>query len=277
MSAPEVTIVIIAHSVQPELDRCLGSIRDHADALVLIVLVDNASTDGTPKWVRQEHPEVELIRLERNLGYSARNLGLERASGRYTMFLDSDARLTEGALPTLVNALDDHQSWGLVAPRLVNPDGTLQLSCRRFPPPSLPLRRRPPLARFLENSRAVHWHLMADVDHTIARPVLYAISACHLFRTELGKRLGGLDQAFGRGGCEDIDWCIRIWDAGSEVVYLPEAVVVHEYRRQTSKSPLSRAALSHLLAFGALQWRYRKRRRKLMNWREEMDPLWTRQ
>jgi GT2 family glycosyltransferase len=273
-AAPEVTIVIIAHSVRPELDRCLGSIRDHAGVPVQVVLIDNASTDGTPDWVRQEHPDVELVELERNLGYSARNLGLESAAGRYTAFLDSDASLTEGALPTLVQALDENPSWGLVAPRLVYPDGELQLSCRRFPPPSLPLLRRPPLARFFEDSRAVRWHLMADVDHSVRRPVLYAISACHLFRTALGKSLGGLDDAFGRGGGEDVDWCIRIWDAGFEVVYVPEAVVVHEYRRQTRQSPLSGAALSHLRAFARLQWRYRKRRRELIDWQEGLDPLW---
>lgn len=266
--------MIIAHSERRELERCLGRIREHAGAPVQVILVDNASTDGTPQWVERAHPEVELIRLEQNLVYSARNLGLERAAGRYTMFLDSDAMLTDGALPAMVRALDGHPSWGLVAPRLVNPDGSIQLSCRRFPPRSLPLIRRPPLSRFLEDSRPVRWHLMADADHTVTQPVLYAISACHLFRTELGKSLGGLDEAFGRGGGEDIDWCIRIWDAGFEVVYLPEATVVHEYRRRTRKSPLSRAALSHLRAFAALQWRYRKRRRELVNWNEEMGAQW---
>lgn len=260
--------MIIAHSVRGELERCLGSIRDHAGAPVQVILVDNASTDGTPEWVRQAHPEVELIRLEENLSYTARNLGLERAAGRYAMFLDSDARLTEGALPALVSALDEHPSWGLVAPRLVFPDGTLQLSCRRFPPPSIPFLRRPPLARFFEDSKTVRWHLMEDVDHEVTRPVLYAISACHLFRTDLGMRLGGLDDAFGRGGGEDVDWCIRIWDAGFEVVYYPPATVVHEYRRTTRHSPLSRASLSHLRAFAALQWRYRKRRRELVDWGE---------
>jgi GT2 family glycosyltransferase len=266
VSQPIATIVIIAHTVRPELELCLGSIRDHAAEPVEVILIDNGSTDGTAEWVRREHPEVELIRLERNYGYSARNRGLERAAGRYTMFLDSDAELTENALPTLVRALDEHPSWALVAPRLVNSDGSLQLSSRRFPPRSLPLLRRPPLERFFEDSRIVRRHLMADEDHGVTRPVLYAISACHLFRTELRDRIGGLDEAFGRGGGEDVDWCIRIWDAGFEVVYVPDAVVVHRYRRQTHRSPLSRAALSHVRAFARLQWRYRKRRKEFINW-----------
>jgi GT2 family glycosyltransferase len=264
--SPDATIVIIAHSQRAELEQCLGSIRDHAGAPVQVILVDNASTDGTPAWVAREHPETELIRLERNLVYAARNLGLARATGRYTMFLDSDAMLTEGALPVLIRALEENPSWGLVAPRLVFEDGTLQLSCRRFPPPSLPLLRRPPLERFFEDSHRVRKHLMADADHTIRRPVLYAISACHLFRTRLGRQLGGLDDAFGRGGGEDVDWCIRIWDAGFKVVYVPEATVIHGYRRHTRQSPLSGAALAHLRAFTRLQWRYRKRRRELIDW-----------
>jgi N-acetylglucosaminyl-diphospho-decaprenol L-rhamnosyltransferase len=267
---PEVTIVVVAHSVRPELERCLASIESHAGVPVETVLVDNASTDDTREWARATHPEVELVELAENVGVAARDHGLRRARGRYTMFLDSDAELTPGALPAMVAALDEHSDWGLIGPKLVSEDGALQLSCRRFPPLLLPFLRRPPLDRVFEDSRMVRRHLMADVDHERARPVLYVLGACQLFRTELARRAGPFENRIFFGP-DDIDWCIRIRDAGGEVVYFPEATVVHRYRRMTLHAPVSRAAWRHLTAYFGFQWRYRHRRRELFRLGEELD------
>jgi GT2 family glycosyltransferase len=186
------------------------------------------------------------------------------------MFLDSDAALTPGALPSMVGALDEHGEWGLIGPRLVYDDGTLQLSCRRFPPRLLPLLRRPPLARFFENSRPVQRHLMTDFDHEQARPVFYVLGACQLFRTSLARLAGRVD-AHIFFGPDDVDWCIRIRDAGGEAVYFPEATVVHSYRRMTSSAPFSSAALRHLRAFGYFQWKYRHRRREFLELDHALD------
>ena len=103
---------------------------------------------------------------------------------------------------------------------------------------------------------------MADADHDAARAVVYAISACFLFRTAFVSRIGLLDPRLAWGG-EDIDWCIRIRDAGGEVVYYPDAVVVHSYRRLSRKRPLSAAAMRHLRSFAWLQWKYRRRQLEL--------------
>ncbi len=270
VSNPKVTIVIVAHSERAELERCLGSIREHAGMPVQVVLIDNASTDDTVPWVRKNGPEVEIVELEKNIGVAARQYGLERARAPLTMFLDSDAALTPDALPAMVAALDQHPDWGLIGPRLIGDDGRLQLSSRRFPPLSLPLARRPPLSRWLEDSRLVRRHLMADVDHDLVRPVLYVLGACQIFRTELARAAGPFaDWIF--LGHDDADWCIRIRDAGGEIVYFPRATVVHTYRRRTKASPLSQAALRQLRAFAAFQWRYRKRRREMLELQEGLD------
>ena len=169
MDVPEVSVVVIAHSVREELERCFASIDAHADMPVEVILVDNASTDDTREWVRAEHPEVRLVELPENIGAAARDEALPLVRGRYAMFLDSDAALTAGALPAMVEALDERPEWGLIGPRLEYDDGSLQLSCRRFPPRSLPLLRRPPLARLLEDSRPVRHHLM-EHDGPLAHP-----------------------------------------------------------------------------------------------------------
>ncbi len=270
MEAAHVSIIIVAHSVRHELERCLNSIREHAQLPVEVFLVDNASTDDTREWVAREHQEVEVVELERNIGVAARDHGLQRVVAPYTMFLDSDAALTSGALPTLVGALEVHPEWGLVGPRLVYDNGELQLSTRRYPPILLPLLRRPPLGRIFENGRVVRHHLMADEDHERVRFVLYVLGACQLFRTSLARVAGAFDDKVFLGW-DDADWCFRIRDAGGQIVYLPSATVIHSYRRLTRNQPVSRAALKQLEAHLRFQCKYARRRRELMRLADELD------
>jgi GT2 family glycosyltransferase len=268
--ATDVSIVVVAHSAKEELKRCFSSIYAHAGMAFEVILVDNASTDGTIRWVTREFPETTVVPLSQNIGVAARDHGLRRATSPYIMFLDSDAALTPGALPTMVDALERNPGWGLVGPRLVHDDGTLQRSCRRFPPRLLPLLRRPPLARFLEGGRTVSRHLMADFDHTTTRPVLYVLGACQLFRTSLARAAGPFDQLVFLGW-DDADWCFRIRDAGGEIVFVSEATVVHSYRRQTLRYPVSRAALRQLWAFVYFQRLYRRRRKELIELSASLD------
>lgn len=144
---PDVSVIVIAHDVRDEVLGCLGSVRDHAgDLAVEALLVDNGSTDGTAAAVAERFPAVSIIPRERNEGIPARNHGLRRTRGRFRMFLDSDARLTANALKTMIAAFDEEPSAGALGPRLVYPDGRLQLSTRRYPPLLLPILRRPPWA-----------------------------------------------------------------------------------------------------------------------------------
>jgi GT2 family glycosyltransferase len=265
-----VTVVVVAHSVRAELERCFDSIERHAEVPTRVVLVDNASTDDTLEWVAEAHPRVEVVPLERNVGVAARDHGLRLSESPYTMFLDSDAELTEGALPAMVAALEANPSWGLIGPRLVGADGSLQLSCRRFPPLMLPLLRRPPLRRFFEDGPTVRRHLMADEPHDQVRPVLYVLGACQLFRTSLARIAGPFDENVFLGW-DDADWCIRIRDAGGEIVYFPRATVIHRYRRLTNAKPLSMAAARQLKAHFYFQRTYLRRRRELMALGRELD------
>lgn len=155
----------------------MDSIAAHADLPVEVIYVDNASTDDTLQWLAATWPSVRVVALGRNRFGIAREHGLRLVRGRLTMFLDSDAQLTHGALPRMVEALDQNPGWGMVGPKLVYDDGDLQLSCRRYPPVALPFLRRPPLDRWFDDGRTVRHHLMADDDHAHARPVLYVISA----------------------------------------------------------------------------------------------------
>jgi GT2 family glycosyltransferase len=266
---PVVTIVVPAHSVRSELERCFASIQEHAGMTVRTICVDNASTDDSVEWTRREHPEVEIIELPVNEGYAARDHALQRSTSPYTMFLDSDAALTPGALPAMVGALEANREWGLIGPRLVHDDGSLQRSCRRYPPLALPLLRRPPLGRFFENRPKVQRHLMADFAHDRTRPVLYMIGACHLFRTELAHRAGPFPQVF--IGWDDTEWCFQVRAAGGEIVFFADATVIHRYRRETKQKPFSRKALQQVGGFIHFQRKYWGRRRKLIELSRELD------
>ncbi len=116
----------------------------------------------------------------------------------------------------------------------------------------------------------VRRHLMTDVDHSCCRPVLYVLGACQIFRTELARAAGPFPEWIFLGP-DDIEWCFRIRDAGGEVVYFPEATVMHRYRRRTAVSQLRARPCGHLRAFAGFQWRYRKRRGEMMELQEALD------
>lgn len=271
LPAPDVSIVIIAHDARAELLDCLESIERHSGPLrTETILVDNASADGTAAAVAERFPSVVTIQLARNEGVVARNHGLRRARGRMRMFIDSDATLTPGALPQLAAFLEANDGVGLVGPKLVYPDGRLQLSARRFPPRTLPLLRRPPLSRFFDDSPAVRRHLMADDPPAAAREVEYVLGACQLFTREAQEAAGEIDRRIWFGP-DDVDWCLRIREAGFKIAYDPDATVVHDYRRSSARRPLSVMAVRHLAGFAWFQWKWRRERPRLIEEGRRMD------
>lgn len=264
MPQPDVSVIVIALDVREEVLTCLRSVHEHDGGLAVeTILVDNGSADGTVEATREAFPDTRIVALARNEGLPARNHGLRIAQGRYRMFLDSDAYLTDGVLEDLVAFMDAHPQVGLVGPRLVHTDGSLQPSARRLPPFSIPFRRRPPLARWLEDGPVVHRHLMLDVPADRTREAEYVIGACQLFSAAAQAAAGEIDPRI-RLGPDDIDWCLRIRGAGYRIAYRPEVAVVHAYRRTSARKPLSRTALIHFACFTYLFWKWRRERPRLL-------------
>jgi N-acetylglucosaminyl-diphospho-decaprenol L-rhamnosyltransferase len=251
----DVSVIVIAHNVRDEVLEALRSVEDHRGGLAVeTILVDNASTDGTIDAVATHFPRRGLCGW---LGMSwARRgtTGFALPVG-YRMFLDSDARLTAGALEELVRFLRAHPGVGMVGPRLVYPDGAMQYSARRYPPLLLPLLRRPPLRRFFEEGPAVARYLMRDADLTHPREVEYLITACVLFTVEAQEATGEMDPSV--PFWEDADWCLSMRSAGYKIAYDPAAEAVHAYRRITAQRPLSADGLRHLGGFLKLRRKWR--------------------
>ncbi len=254
-------MVIVTWQARPDLLACLGSLAEHAGVPHETIVVDDGSTDGTSDAVRHQFPGVRLLSKPNNEGLPAgRNSALELVRGRLVLMLDADTLVRPGAVAAMAAALDRDPATGLVGPKLVYPDGGLQLSSRRWPPLLLPVIRRGPYARVRPDPEVHRRHMMADDDHDRERPVVWVLGAAQMWRADLPARIGVFDTRVSSYGGEDMDWCMRVWSAGLEVRYVPDAVVVHVSQRVTRRSLYGRRSRRALRDFYYLQWKHRRLR-----------------
>ena len=221
-AVPELSIAVLSWNTRDLLRDCIQSIyEDSRNVDWELIVVDNASSDGSPDMIQQDFPGVDLIRSERNLGFSGgNNLALARARGRHFLILNSDTRVAPGALGAMVDFADAHPDVGAVGPRLVNGDGRLEMSCGRTPSLGWEIVHKLLLHRLFPAFRFGRW------EHDEPRDVGWVTGACLMVRRPVTQQVGLLDD--GMFMCfEDLDWCMRIQNAGWRVVYLPHSRVVH--------------------------------------------------
>jgi len=232
----ELTISICSWNTSGDLRACLESLQSVRDeALFEVIVVDNASTDGSPDMVDREFPWVRLLRQSRNLGFSAgHNLAMRHRQGKHVFLLNSDTIVHSGAIRTLLNQVALRADAGILGPKILNPDGTLQLSCRRFPSPIAALFRNTILGRLFPRNRYAREYLMQDYDHAAPQAVDWLSGAALLATEPFIETVGGLDEAYFMY-CEEMDWCWRAHAAGFSVWYIPQATVTHAIGRSTDQ------------------------------------------
>ena len=235
------TAVVVTYNSARWIDRCLTSLSG-----VPTIVVDNASQDGTGTIVRDRHPEVRLIARGRNGGFAvAVNEGSSAAPTDDILLLNPDAVAQPGSVSVLATYLLDHSKVGVVAPRLLNPDGTLQDNIRTFPTPLTMLARRSPLGRTPLGRRILRDHFLHESAADQSRPIPATIGAAMLVRRAAIDDIGPMNERIFLYG-EDWDWCYRMWAAGWEVHLEPAAVMEHEYERQSRRTlDLRSAAVRH--------------------------------
>ena len=243
----KLSVVIVNYDSSEDLARCLASLRAHPPSCPhAVVVVDNASRDPALAGVRQAHPDVHWILNSENLGYSRGvNRGLAAVAADYALILNPDIVVLPGAIDALLGFADARPKAGIVGPQLLNDDRSIQDSCRRFYTLRTLLLRRTPLGRLFPNSRSVREHLMGDFDHQSERAVDWVLGGCMLVRRKARERTGPLDERFFLY-LEDVDWCYRMWQAGWDVLYTPDARFVHRHRRASAKGALHPAFWFHL-------------------------------
>ena len=235
---PDVSVVIASWNAKRHLLDCLRSIEaDDGSVSIETIVVDNASSDGSPEAVQEEFSRATLIRNPVNLGFArANNIGIERASGRYVCLMNSDVLVRPGTLGLLVEFMDSRPAVGLAGPRVLNPDGSLQPSCRTFPGFANSLSRAFAVHRLLPRSPRFGGEMMTYWRHDAERSV-DAVSGCFcLARREALRDVGPLDERFFLYS-EDVDWCMRVHEAGWDVRFCPEAEAVHVRAASSSAAP----------------------------------------
>ena len=243
----KLSIVIVSYNVSDLLKACIESIYNtHGDLSLEMLVVDNASTDDSVLMVRQQLPDVKLIANETNRGFAAaNNQAIRMAQGEYILLLNPDTIVRSGALHTLIELLERDDKIGIVGPKLLNPDGTLQKSCRSFPNlinysiySFASFNILPSISRPLP-------YLMESWDHSrqLVLEGSYLLGAAIMTRASILKEVGLLDEGFFVYG-EEKDYSYRVVQAGYKIVFEPTAEIIH-YGGQSSQL-VSQEALIYL-------------------------------
>lgn len=220
----DLSIVIVNWNTRDLLRGCLTSVYTGLGALKAEVLVvDNASSDGSCNMVQSEFPAVRLIKSDENLGFAGgNNVALKQAAGRIVMLLNTDTVVHGTVLEDAVRWLDAHPAVGVMGPRLLNTDGSVQPSCSAFPS----LRHLAMQTLGLTRFSKMDAYRMTGWDRTSERQVDVISGAAMFVRAEAIQDVGLLDEAFFFYG-EETDWCRRFAQAGWELVFAPIPEITH--------------------------------------------------
>ncbi len=238
--SPDLSIIIVNWNVRELLRSCLQSIEGGWGALeVEVIVVDNASGDGSVAMLQNEFPWVHLIACEENAGFPrGNNLGLAQANGRFLYLLNPDTEIVGDALTVMVQYMDQHPDVGVVGSQLLYADGRIQPSRRRFPSMLTGLFESTWLQPLAPRRLLRHYYAQDLPDDQIA-DVDWVMGASLMVRREVYAQVGGMDEAYFMYS-EELDWCRRIKDAGWRVVYLPQAQVIHHEGKSSEQAVTAR-------------------------------------
>lgn len=237
----DVTVSIVNWNTRKELEGCLESVlAQNASVALEVIAVDNGSTDSSADMVRADFSgRVKLIANDTNLGFgAAHNQAITVSSGRYVLLLNPDCRmLGNDVLRRMIDYMDANPEIGMLGPKVMNPDGTLQLSARKFPPMIAGIFRHTILGRLFPKNHFVRDYLMADYSHDQVMDIDWLSGSALLVRRETFEQIGLLDERFFMY-CEDVDWCKRAHLANWRVVYYPEISVSHRIGAASDLNPI---------------------------------------
>lgn len=263
---PDLSIIIVNWKVRKLLEKCLDSILANQENYHLeIFVVDNNSLDGTPEMVMIQYPEIKMITLINNQGFAkANNLAIKQAKSAYILLLNPDTEIMSGFFTTTINYLDQHQEVGILAPKILNPDKSIQFSVRRLPNLTsqiltlLKLQNILVGQKNLENyiskrylnlvlklkkrfgcSKTLSSYLAQDFDYQKEQDVEQVMGAAMIIRRSVFDKIGLLDPRF-FVWFEEVDFCKRTLEAGFKIKYLPQTSIIHYEGSSFSKAKILR-------------------------------------
>jgi GT2 family glycosyltransferase len=234
-----VSIIIVSWNTRDYLKQCLESLASAVCRYPMeIIVVDNASSDGSPELVENSFSHVRLIRNSTNLGFAkANNLGIANSNGHYLCLINSDIKVLPDCISRLIDYCEQHPEAGMVGPRIIGGDGKLQRSCRGFPTLWNMFCRALALDTIFPKNKLFAGYSLSYWPQNSTRSVDILTGCFWLIRWETLVRVGLLDESFFMYG-EDMDWCRRFWLNGSSRVFVPSAEAIHYGGASSSNSPI---------------------------------------
>jgi len=251
MESVDVGIVIVNYNTRDLLRRCLETVLASRDVSSRVYVIDNNSSDGSVEMAIAGFPEVTVVRNADNVGYPAANNqglrllgydddGVSAEAPRYALLLNADTELPEDGLATVVAFADDRTDIGVVGPKLIRPDGSLDKACRRsFPTPEVSFYHMIGLSKLLPKSPRFGRYNLSYLDENETAEVDSVVGAFMMVRREAIRDAGLLDDGFFMYG-EDLDWAFRIKQAGWRVFYYAGVTVLHVKRASSRQNPRAR-------------------------------------
>ncbi len=233
----ELSVVIVSYNVSSFLDQALMTLKDAAHGIDHeVFVVDNASSDDSVSMVKNKHPRVKLIENTKNVGFArANNQALRIASGRFLLLLNPDTVLRRDTLKTMLSFFKNHPEAGISGCKVLNPDGTLQLACRRgFPTPGVAFFKMVGLSNIFPKSKTFGAYNLTYLDPDALAEVDAVSGSFMMIRRKALEQAGLMDEDFFMYG-EDLDICYRVKQAGWKVYYVPHTDIIH-FKGESTKS-----------------------------------------
>ena len=212
-----------------------------------IIYVDNCSIDGSVEFVRKHYPLVKILENKIIKGFAANNnYGVSNSKGKYILILNPDVVVLPNAIDCLYNYLILNDSVGIVVPKLLNEDLSVQLSVRKFLNLKILFHRLINMGKDVVDSKILQKYLLTNVDKDKTQPVDWALGAAMFLNRSWFDRLKGFDERYFLY-VEDVDLCLRNWKLGKEVIYLPESKFIHTHQRK-SNNGWNKTKVYHLMS-----------------------------
>jgi len=248
----KLSIIIVSWNVAKDLSNCLKSIGEYPPSGEFeIIVVDNASTDGTVEAVEKNFPEVVIVNNRKNMGFAAaNNQGIKLARGQHILLLNPDTIIHPNSIDQLISFMEDNSDVGACGPKLLNEDGTVQRSVRRFPSFRAAFYRHTIFKLLGIFKKQYRKWLMKDFSYDCQAEVCQLMGAALLTRKSVLEEVGGMDERFFMY-YEEVDLCYRIKKAGWRIVFTPESEVTHLGGRSAEQVPAGKRImmLMSMLAF----------------------------
>lgn len=238
----DLSIAVVSDNHRTLIEKYLPSVfRIPTQATIEAIMIDNACSDGTADWVRDNLPQVNIIRNRTRKSYAANmNLAMTHVKdGRYFVVLNPDIECLPGLWDTVLGYMDRNPDVGIMGPQLLNRDLSIQHSCRGFTTLLTLIMRGLRIDRVMRRNRYVTNYLMLDFDHQDEMDVDWVTGALMVVRRDAIMGVGGMDERYRMAYSEDQDWCCRMWRGGWRISYVPRAKAIHDHQQEGMRRPWS--------------------------------------